>query len=755
MGMGEFYALREKSGTFRRASRPPAAKAAFAYLDDPEFLRLYSEVVDGERRMTFYLEGIHCLACLWLLQKVPEFAPGVRRVEIDAGRSTARVVLDLSAKAADAAGAFELLGYRPHAVREREDEELRRREDRLLLMRVAVAGACAMNIMLLAISDYAGASGSLLNVFRWTSFALFLPVLGFSAAPLFRSAWASLRARSVSIDVPVCLGLSFGFLSSAVNLLRGSGGVYFDSLSTLVFLLLAGRLVLARAQRGAVERSRLLHFLTPSMARVLRAGDWKEVALDSVKPGERVEIRAGEAVPVDGVVDEGRSHVDASALTGESLPRLAAEGAALFAGTTNLDAPLRARVTACGYRTRLGRILEEVERASAKPSQAARAADHAGKYFVGAVLTLSAAAFAIGLRHGPAQAFQRALATAIVTCPCGLALATPLAQSIAIGRAAAAGILIKGADALERLGEIDEVFLDKTGTLTEGALGVVSWEAEDSAATLAAAALESRSAHPIARAIFARLSESVGPLPEVKDFREVAGEGVSGRIDGVSYGVGADEGERGGDSASPGSIATAVAVTRGGRIVARAHLSDRLRADAAQTVAALRAMGLRVRVLSGDSPAAAAEAARILGLTAQDAIGAAMPEDKKRIVSASPRAMMVGDGANDAVALASAFVGVAAHGGMEVSLRAADAYLSRPGTAPIAALVRLGRGTRTTIMRNLIFSAAYNLIGAALALSGRVGPLFAAVLMPLSAITVFVSSMLGAAHARAALEALP
>jgi len=757
-GLGKYYELRASDRPIRRASPVESGSESYSYLDESEFFSLYGSVTPRSRSMRFYLEGVHCAACVWLTERVGEFVSGVEGVRLNLGDSVVQVNLSEGGSFAAVAQEFARLGYRPHPVRDDEADALVRKSDRMLLARMGVAGACAGNIMLLAVSLYAGADGRLATTFRWASFVLSLPVLLFSAQPFYRGAWRAIRTRQVSIDLPIALGIALGGLSSIYNLLVDSPYLYFDSLSALVFLMLASRYLLAKTQRAASSSSKLIRFLTPASARVAdrTSGLFKDVLVDQVRSGDEVEVFTGESIPVDGVVLLGTSSVDNSLLTGESLPVLVKEGDPVFAGTVNQQAPLRIRATASGSSTRLGQTLKSVQEDLSKKAQIVTFADRVARIFVMAVLISVGIVFLIGLRHGLHDAVNLALALAIVTCPCAFALATPLALSISMGRCAKEGVLIKGADVLERLSQVRELVFDKTGTLTSGKFGIDGWDERlslesDGEMLGALVALESRSRHPVGRAIVEHFGGRVPVLPEVKQFKEVLGEGVSGVVQGHFYRISSwrnSIGER--DSGAP-MVGTRIAVWRDDQCLGKIQLSDQLRADSLSAFKKLRHMGYRLGVLSGDAGPAVAGIARLLGLPAWRVRSELSPEEKRQDVMKRPKALMVGDGANDAAALAAAFASVAVHGGVEVSWRSADVYCRKPGIGAIAPLLIVASETMRVIRRNFWFSLIYNGIGIAGVLCGWVTPLFAAVLMPLSAISVFLSSLVGTSKLRAAL----
>lgn len=738
-GLQTFYKLRDRA--HGDASLLPASSAAedFSYLDDPEFLTDYAYL--NGRQMRFYLEGVHCVACVWLTEKLPEFVSGVESLTLDLSTSVATIRLRNDGRFAEAAREILRLGYRPHPVREGESEELQRKENRKHLIQLGVAGMVSGNIMLLATSLYAGANGQLAELFRWTSFFLFLPVLFYSAIPFYKSAWASLRKKQIAIDVPIVFGLLVGTAASVVNLITGSDHIYFDSIATLIFLLLATRYLLKKVNQNALNSSRLMHFLAPSKARRLVAGStlYEEVRSDALREGDVFQVLPGECFSADGVIIHGESNVNCALLTGESGPERVSIGSRVNAGTWNQDSPLQVRVVASGASTRLGKILNAMEHGLTSKAPIVSYLDRVGQAFVAAVLVLTCVGFFMGLQESWHEAINRALAVAIIVCPCTFALATPLAMSLAISRAAKRGILVKSSELIERLSHVKTAFFDKTGTLTYGELRIIEWKEYLPGATEALFALESRSAHPIAKAVTRHFSETLKNAPhfEVTGFAERAGHGVSGSINGAFYEVGR-------------LIETQVAIRKDGVLAGELTLSDEIRSDSEAAIRLLKSLGVEPYILSGDLKKTATHAASQLGIDPKSVIAQASPELKSQVLRTHPKSLMVGDGANDAVALASAYASVAVQGGMEMSIRAAGAYSSKPGIMPISSLIIISRETMKVIRRNLAFAVLYNIVGIAAALSGHLNPLFAAVLMPISALTVILSTLLGTAKLREA-----
>jgi Cu2+-exporting ATPase len=455
------------------------------------------------------------------------------------------------------------------------------------------------------------------------------------------------------------------------------------------------------------------------------------------------------------MVAEGASEIDVSWLTGEARPRPVAPGAPLQAGSVNLLAPLRMRVEKTGEETRIGKLLQLVQDSARMRAPVVQLADRVAGIFVASVLGLAALTALLWLFLDPDQALENAMALLIVSCPCALALATPLAVASAVGRAARAGVLIKGGEALENLAHAQRIWLDKTGTVTDGRIRLAAWHGDEAVSPLVRG-LEQGSSHPIARAILEGIPGD-GVAREVRGFRYTVGGGVEGEVDGTPLLIGAPAFARARGTEFPAwteekielfseTGGTPVVVAATGRIVAVLGLEDSLREDAAQTVADLRRLGLEVGLLSGDDPRPTRAAGRRLGLPEELIVGGATPEVKLAVVredAARLSVVMVGDGVNDAAALTAATVGVGVHGGAEAGIAAADVYLTRPGLAPLHHLVVGARRTLRVIHRNLAFSVVYNLVGIGLAMSGVLSALAAAVLMPLSSLTVVLSSYRG------------
>ena len=752
-GLAHYYALREQRA---QAVRPSGR--SFEEFAHPAFAAHYVRTLaDGLCHIELYLEGVHCAACVWLVERVPLLLPGVVRAELDIRRSMAAIEWDPASTNLPAiARALDTLGYPPHPFSGVKREAMRRREDRAALTRIGVAGAIAINVMLAALAMYSGwlqdgMDASLERYFRWLALVLTVPALAWPGRVFFTSALAALRTRTLHLDLPISIALGAGFVRGSINTLSDSGPVYFDGVTMLIFLLLIGRYLQLRGHRLATDASELLYSLTPNAASVIAADESvHEIPVAALTPGMTVAIRPGDTIPADGTVVDGTSSVDNALLTGESKPQSVLPGTSVFAGTLNVSAPLQVRVDRSGEETRVARILRQVEESAKRRAPIVLLANRLAGWFVAAALALAAATFIIWSLKAPGVAMDNAVALLIVTCPCALAMATPLAVTVAVGRAARRGIFIRGGDVIELLAKPGALILDKTGTLTEGKFSLISCDMPSWVRPLVLS-LERDSRHPVADAL--RRAWSDLKVPNATEVEHIAGGGIVGTVAGrhlvvgsasfVAARVGAPD-----HALNSAADLTPVYVAVDGVTLGSASFGDAARADSRAAIDALRERGWEPHILSGDTPGVVAKVAHALGLPPNAAVGGASPEVKlldieRRRAQRDKRVVMVGDGVNDAAAIAAASVGIAVHGGAEASLSSADVYLTRPGLAPLVELVDGAARTMRIIRRNILFSLAYNVVGVTLAITGTINPLIAAIMMPLSSITVLLGSWFG------------
>jgi Cu2+-exporting ATPase len=733
----------------------PGELAPASAYDTPEALAQFAVPAgEGLLEATFLLARVRCAACLWLLEQALRRAPGVRRADVNYATQRARVVWETGrTRPSEIVGTLRALGYDAAPYDPRRQAALEADERRRALWRLFVAGLGAMQAMMYAFPAYVdGAANTLApqaeQLMRWAAFVVTLPVILFSAGPFFAGAWRELGRGRPGMDTPVSVGIAAGFGASAWATLTGEGAVYFDSIAMLIFLLLGARYFeLSVRQRAARSLDRLARWVPESALRLADAADpgsAVQVPAHTLAPGDRVLVPAGERAPADGRVEAGCSSADESLLTGEPLPVAKAPGAAIAAGTLNLEQPLVVRVERAGAATRAAAIARLAERAAAeKPHLVAQADLVARATTVG---VLAVAAFAWSGSGDP----WIAIAVLVATCPCALALAAPLALAAAGGRLMERGVALSRAAALETLARATDVVLDKTGTLTAGRfalrrvhlLGPVA-EAECLAI---ARALEAGVAHPLARAF-----EGPGARAAISAPQSHPGRGVEARAGGRRVRIGSAGfcGELAGSPApalahDPAATAVWLADERGW--LALFELEDALRPDAPQVLAALRAAGLRLHLLSGDRPQAVEALAARLGIASF--VGAATPEDKAAFVAQLERegrvVAMIGDGLNDAPVLARAHVSIAMGSGADAAQARADfVLLAEGGEARFGAFAEcfgLARRTMRIVRQNFAWASAYNLLALPLAAGGWIGPWEAALGMAASSFVVVANA---------------
>jgi P-type Cu2+ transporter len=748
-GLSGYYQYRDES-----PAAPARAKSNRKYqeLDEPAFQAQHCRAEPGgEKTVELLLEGVHCSACLWLIERVGRVVPGVTSARLDLSRNVVTLIWDDARTPLSLiAQGLESLGYPPHPLGASQAAAARTK-DRELLLRLGIAGAAAGNVMLMALALYSGAFSGMeaqyQALFRWTSLAIATPTVFWAGSVFLRGGWAALRTRTPHMDLPISLGILAGYVSGAVNTFSARGEIYFDSLCTLIFLLLVGRYLQQSHHRRSTSQSELLLALAPQTAHLLEGETERDVPASSVPVAATVRVSAGERIPVDGLVLRGTANVDVSLLTGEAMPVEARVSDRVYAGTTCQNGELWLRVESSGAATRLGRLMESVEVTLQRRAPIVRLADRVAGYFVIGILGVAAFTLALWLHLDPKHAIDHTVALLVVTCPCALGMATPLAVSVALRRAAAAGILFKGGEFMEELAQPGVIVFDKTGTLTMGQPDLVAWMG-DAAWQAPVRAVEALSLHPLARSIQRAFPEND---LKVEDREELPQGGIAATVEGRRLLIGSPAlvERRLGHlpswatqlvEAHGAAGRTPVVVVADDTVRAVAAFGDAIRPEAPQKLAELSKLGFRFEILSGDHQSVVDGVARELGIAADRARGGQSPEAKLERVALlrrnGERVVMVGDGVNDAAAMAAATVGMAVHGGAETCLRAADVFATRSGLAPIAQAASGSRQAVAAIRRGIAISLAYNVVGIGLAVTGLLSPLVAAIMMPLSSISV-------------------
>ncbi len=699
------------------------------------------EQAPTEARLALSLPTIHCQGCISAVERALNAHPGVQSARVNLTLKRALIEADPDLRAADLIPVMEGLGYEAHeldltALAATQNDKA----GRDLLMRLAVAGFASMNVMLLSISVWSGASDATRDMFHWISAAITFPAIIFSAQPFFKNAWSALKVGRLNMDVPIVLALVLALVTSLWETSLSGEHAYFDAALTLTFFLLAGRYLDYRTRAVARSAAQELAALEVPRATRLLDGHEYEVPVADLAIGDLILVRPGGRMPVDGEVVEGHSELDRSLLTGETLPVFAAPGTGVSAGEVNLTGPLTIRATAVGEETSLHRMADLVAIAESGRSRYTSLADSAAKLYAPGVHILSALAF-VGwylYTFDVRTALNIAAAVLIITCPCALGLAVPAVTTAASGRLFKKGMLIKHSTALERLAGVDTVVFDKTGTLTAGTPQLVNLDQIDRSDIEIALALATPSSHPLSVALV-RAAQEAGISPaEVNDLREVPGYGTEGTYQGrrVRLGraawVGAEQ-----CSQTAAWLDTGEGSPRG------LFFTDALRPGAAEAVRALQAAGKDVLLISGDTTGAVEALAQRLGIDKW--VAEALPEDKaariQMLADQGKNVLMVGDGLNDTAALAAAHVSISPASALDAARVASDIVLLGQDLEPIAEACTVAGKAIRRIRENFRLATLYNVIAVPLAVAGLATPLIAALAMSSSSITVSLNAL--------------
>jgi P-type Cu2+ transporter len=696
----------------------------------------------GATTLELMVRGARCAACMAKIERGVADLPAVTGARLNLSTGKLSVTFDgPNANPARVIHAVEDLGYGARLYDSSAMQEEYDREGRRLTLALGVAGFGVLNVMMFTVPAWAGLFGQELQpatrtVLYWLAAIVATPCALYAGMPFFASAWSSLRRGRANMDVPITIGVLLTLAVSYYETFRGGRHAYFDAAVTLIFLLLIGRWLDHKLRARARGAARDLLALQTTVARRIDAdGAEHGVPVGRVAIGDRLAVAPGERIPVDGRVEAGRSEIDNALISGETLPSPVAEGAFVYAGALNLSGRLVLRAQARVQDSTLAEIGRLMEAGAQSKSTYVRLADKAAAIYVPTVHTVAALTFVGGwaLGLGPHEALMRAAAVLIITCPCALGLAVPAVQVTASGRLFRAGVLVKSGAALERLASVNHVVFDKTGVLTEGRPRLIG--APDHLVALAAP-LARASRHPLARS----LADAAGAGPVADDVIETAGQGLEGRIGGRLA--------RLGRAAFVGAHETVAIETElwfgfEGESRVRFRFADTLRADAAVTVERLKALGLGVEILSGDAAPAVAAAAQAAGI---DRWRAGMtPLGKAEVVAALElagfRVLMVGDGLNDAAALAGAHASIAPGAAVDASQNAADLVFEGEGLAAVPLAIEVARAARLRALENFGFSALYNAVAAPAAVFGLVNPFVAAIAMSASSLIVTLNAL--------------
>ena len=723
----------------------PAPAQAGAPADPAAFVR---HDADGSCRLDLMAENLHCADCIRRVEGALRAFPAVTHARVNlSDRRIAIAWREGGAEPMALVEAVTRLGYPVAPYDPALLDERTKATDRELLRCLAVAGFAAGNVMLLSVSVWAGAAGDMdpatRDLFHWISALIAMPAVAYAGRPFFRSAWAALKARSVNMDVPISLGVLLASGASLLETMHSAQHVYFDASVTLLFFLLCGRYLDRQARARARSAAEHLLALTAVAATVIEPnGRRRSLPVAELTPGMTILAAAGDRIAADGLIATGRSELDNSLLTGETMPIAVAPGDKVHAGALNLSGALEVCVTAAGEDSFLAGIARLMAVAEQGRGRYVRIADRVARLFAPVVHVLAASTFLgwLVLAHGGFRgALLAAVAVLIITCPCALALAVPVVQVVATGLLLRRGLLVKSPDALERMAQVDSIVFDKTGTLTEGMPQLVASDPLPAEGLRRTAALAAASRHPLAQALAASCP---GPLPKAEDVVETPGAGLSGLVEGMRLSLGS-RAFCGVPASEKADDRMEIWVREEAAQPRRFVFADRPRADARATIETLKRRGYRFALLSGDREAVVAGIARELGI--EDWRAGCLPADKvealKAMAAEGRKVLMVGDGLNDAPALAAGFASLSPASASAVSQTAADLLFQGRLLAPVAFALAVARRTHALVRQNFALAVLYNLGAVPIAIAGLATPLIAAAAMSSSSLIVTLNAL--------------
>ncbi|WP_409526228.1 heavy metal translocating P-type ATPase [Nitrincola sp. MINF-07-Sa-05] len=754
-GLDNFYQHRgnDLSPEVIDAERLDELSAELALYDRPEVQKTFvRQAQDDTLEAMLVIEGISCAACVWLIEQHLARQPGISDVKVNLSSHRARLSWrSAEVKLSSILKEIIRIGYQAHPYHPDREEQRLQKENRKALTRMGVAGIGMMQEMMMSAALFAGyIQGGMdephMLMLRWASMLIATPVLIYSAFPFFANAIRDLRIGHLTMDVPVALAIGLAYVSSVWATLTHTGDVYFDSVTMFTFFLLIGRYLEMRARQRTGAAGNALLNLIPSSANRLRDDGTEElIPASELQPGDHIRVRPGHTIPADGVLLSGHTSVDESALTGEYLPITKQAGSAVVGGTINVENPIELQVTQVGENSRLSTIVRLLDRAQSEKPYMARLADRVASYFVSAVLVTAAIVYTVWHFIEPSSAFWITLSVLVVTCPCALSLATPTALTTATGTLRQRGLLITRGHVLESLSKATHIVFDKTGTLTEGRLVLQDTQALTSVSPSQmlriAAALESQSEHPVARAFTPWFEQSAERI------NISIGKGVEGWVDGDCYRIGKPEYSSVLCMSSPQPLPDStrhwLLLCDSDRALGWFALDDQVRRESQTVISQLKAMGLEIEMLTGDSSPAALRVAESVGI--ETVYSGVSPEDKLARISAlqetGANVVMVGDGINDIPVMAGAQTSISMGAATDLAKTNADAVLINNQLQTLADGIQLSRKTRQIIRQNLGLSLAYNLLALPAAAMGLIPPYIAALGMTASSIVVVCNAL--------------
>src|SRR3989304_481054 len=760
-GLGNYYRYRSKLPPKPELSSPESIPDLKIY-DNPDFQKPFVvEIGSNQREANLIIDGIVCPACAWLNETHLAAQPGITSIAVNYTSGKALIRWDDTIiRLSNILGHIYHLGYKAFPYNPVKRQELLDKEKKIQLLRLGLAGLLSLQVMMIAIALYAGEwkwiDAEHRNFLRWVSFILTTPVMFFCAQPFYTNSWRAIRNKRIEMDVPIALGISLAFLASVWFTVVGTGTVYYDSVTMLVFFLLTGRYLEFTARNKAANHMDNLEKIIPSV--IIRLEDspsgYSEnpVPVIELKKNDIVLIKPGETIPIDGLVVNGNTTVDEANITGEAVPVIRKPGAQICSGSTNIDSPIQVKVTATGHDTSFSRICNLIEKAQSEKLPVTMFVDRIAGWFLSGVLIIAAAAAWYWWQTDKDMWLPVTIAILVVTCPCALALATPVSITVAINNLLTRGVAVIKGDSLQTITKITHLVFDKTGTLTEGKLKISriipQGNRPQTDIVSIAQSLEAESEHPVARAF--REIDNTNTTYLATDIRNTPGEGITGMVNNKKYYIGTSQfiknslGARFDDSRIPAEQAEHCVFLAGeNEVLAAFYFTDEERPGIKKVISHFNAYGIRTMIISGDNQQSVGKLAKSAGIN--EAYARLKPADKLSVIeglqSQKSIVAVAGDGINDAPVLAKADVSFAMGSGTDLTKLNADIILLGSNLMNIVHIYLVANRCMKIIKQNLLWALAYNIIALPAAVSGLLTPWMAALGMSASSLLVIVNSL--------------